>query len=329
METQEYKVKQIQPNHADHISYYKQKWLDEMFANDEVILQPKYDGERMLVHFNGDEVYCTSRRYSKKTNRYMENQDKLSKLHTINIGLKYTVVDCECYAKTWSEVVGVLHSLPERAEELQKEVEVKFAGFDCIWYDGQDISSYPYRYRLEKLFDVLKRINKEYFHYAEHMKVLSYDECMTIMEEAVILGFEGVVVKSLEKAYYDKGASLKCKKFETVDCVVYGYTPGRGKYANTVGALWLGYYDDSTNNIVYMCNVNCGTDEDREVWKQYFDLHGYVNEKDEHVLPVDKTVVLEVKCQEITSKSLRHPVYIRTRHDKEYKMCTKETIFKE
>ena len=73
----EYKVKQIQPNHADHISYYKDKYLNEMFSTEDVVAQLKYDGERMLIAINGDEVYCTSRRYSKKTNRFMENQDKI------------------------------------------------------------------------------------------------------------------------------------------------------------------------------------------------------------------------------------------------------------
>ena len=76
MENQEYKVKQIWPAHADHISHYKDAFLNDLFKNNNVVVQRKYDGERMLVHFNNGEVYCTSRRHSKKTNRFMENQDK-------------------------------------------------------------------------------------------------------------------------------------------------------------------------------------------------------------------------------------------------------------
>ena len=45
-------VKQIKPNHADHISGYKEKWLNELYEFEPVIAQPKYDGERMLIHFD-------------------------------------------------------------------------------------------------------------------------------------------------------------------------------------------------------------------------------------------------------------------------------------
>ena len=73
-------AKQLKPTHADHISGYD--WtnkkgynaIDEMLKNEVVVAQRKYDGERMLVHFDGKDTYCTSRRTSKKTGRYMENQ---------------------------------------------------------------------------------------------------------------------------------------------------------------------------------------------------------------------------------------------------------------
>lgn len=74
---EEYKVKQIWPAHADHISHYNEKWLNKMFETDKVVAQRKYDGERMLVHFNGNETYCTSRRESKKTGHYMEIKTNL------------------------------------------------------------------------------------------------------------------------------------------------------------------------------------------------------------------------------------------------------------
>lgn len=310
---EEYKVKQIWPAHADHISHYKEKWLNEMFGTDKVIAQRKYDGERMLVHFNNDEVYCTSRRISKKTNCYMENQDKLKNLPRLH-DIGYTVIDCECYSNTWSDIVGILHSLPDRAYELQKTVPVKFAVFDCIWYDGKDISNLPYRERLEFAKKIVNLLNDKRFHFAETCSVSSLDEVYTIANRYWQQGYEGIVVKSLEKAYYDKGAMLKVKRSETVDLVVYDWQYGTGKYSNTVGALRVGYYDAETDTIVHVTKVNCGTDSDRDWWRDNW--------------PNCKNTVLEVKTQEITDKSLRHPVYIRIREDKDYHECTRDTIFK-
>lgn len=312
-----YPVKQIWPAHADHISGYKEWWIDEMFRTDSVVAQRKYDGERMLIHFNGHNIYCTSRRISKKTNRYMENQDRLVNLPRLE-GMKYTVIDCECYSKDWSTIAGILHSLPERAAELQKNVEVKFACFDCLYYDGKDITNLPYRNRLQYLLAVLMKLkNDGRFEFVEQYFVKSYNEAYKIAEQQWSLGREGIVIKSLDKLYYDKGAMLKLKRIETVDVVVYDYQQGNGKYNNTIGALLVGYYDPTTDTIKHLSKVNCGTDTDRYMWKTWFD-------KD-----IAKNKVLEVKCQEITNKSLRHPVYIRVREDKDYKMCTKDTIFNE
>lgn len=327
----EYKVRQINPNHADHITGYNDKFLKPMFENEAVIAQPKYDGERMLIHINHGEVYCTSRRFSKKTGRYMENQDKLPILQEklAHLDLDYTVIDCEAYAKDWSTIVGILHSLPERAVELQKENAANFAVFDCLFYDGQDLREHKYIERLAYANKVVKMCNYEsnlhliqgldddykicpiqYSHFIKNN--IDWQECM---QSAIDFGFEGIVVKSLDKAYYDKGASLKCKKFETVDLVVIDYKPGTGKYSNTIGALIIGYYEPNTKSFVRVSNVNCSTDEERNLWYTNWEKWQYT--------------VIEVKCQEITDKSLRHPVYIRRRDDKDYTMCTKQTIFKE
>lgn len=313
----EYRVKQIQPNHADHISGYKETYLNEMLKNEEVVAQPKYDGERMLIHIDKGHIYCTSRRFSKKTGRYMENQERIPVVYDIFknlLNINYTVIDCECYSKNWSAIAGILHSLPERAIELQKENPVKFACFDLLFLNGMDLREKSYGERYVFLNDLLLNVENRNCHIVKSTYVNSIDAIKDLMLKKIDEGFEGIVVKSFDRKYYDKAASLKCKKFETVDVVVCGYQDGNGKYSNSVGALQVGYYDPETKSVVQISKVNCGTDEDREFW----------NSHREQLL----NSVIEVKCQEITERSLRHPVYIRRRDDKSFEMCTKETIFK-
>lgn len=313
-----YKVKQILPAHADHINYYKEDFINNLFNKGTVVVQRKYDGERMLVHFNKDETYCTSRRTSKKTGRYMENQDKIINLPKLN--LDYTVIDCEFYSDTWSDAVGILHSLPERAHELQETTTIKFAVFDCLFFDGTDVRDLPYEVRLQYVHQILNILNYQLndfrFHFVEQFKVNNIYEAYKIARDYWNEGKEGIVMKSYVLKYYDKGMMLKIKRFETLDVVVCGYQEGNGKYQGLVGALYVGYYDKDTNNIVKISKVNCGTDEDRKMWKKWFDEGTAVGK------------VIEVKCQEVTDKSLRHPVYLRLREDKAKEMCTKETIFK-
>lgn len=312
-------IEQIWPAHADHISYYKEKFVDELFTKAPVVAQRKYDGERMLIHFLNGKVYCTSRRISKKTGKYQENQDRLA--HLPQLQINYTVIDCECYADTWSEAAGVLHSLPERALELQKNVNIRFACFDCLFFNGEDLREMNYAARrsyLVKLLDLLKLLfNDSRFHLVEEREVVNREDAYRAAQEQWDLGREGVVIKALNKTYYDKGAMLKIKRFETIDVVVYDYQPGNGKYEGTVGALYVGYYDAETDSIKHVSKVNCGSDAEREMWMYMFD-HDNAYGK-----------VIEVLCQEITEKSLRHPRYVRLREDKDMKMCTRNTIFKE
>lgn len=314
-----YKVKQILPAHADHITYYKEKFINELFNKGIVVVQKKYDGERMLVHFNKDETYCTSRRISKKTGYYMENQDKIKDLPHLN--LDYTVIDCEFYGDTWADAVGILHSLPERALQLQENITTKFAVFDCLFFDGTDVRNQPYEVRLQYVHQILNILNYQLndfrFHFVEQFRVNNIYEAYAKAQEQWDEGYEGIVMKSYLLSYYDKGMMLKIKRNETLDVVVCGYQEGNGKYKGLVGALYVGYYDKDTNNIVKISKVNCGTDEDRKMWKKWFDEGTAIGK------------VIEVKCQEITDKSLRHPVYLRLRNDKSKEMCTKETIFKE
>ena len=325
----EFKIQQIQPNHADHISGYKRKYIEDMLANERVTAQLKYDGERMLIHLYKGDVWCTSRRISTKTNLYQENQDKLPYLkgmlkNVSNLG--YTVIDCECYSKDWSTITGILHSLPERAKQLQDINSVKFACFDCLFFDGVDVRDYPYGTRLFALGALLNNIKSPQIHSVVSLGteslftdtynpelIKNYDDIDKLLNTSVNLGFEGFVLKSLDRKYYDKGASLKCKKFETIDVVICDFVKGNGKYENTVGAIKIGYYDAKLDQLIQISNVNCGTDAERE----------YINQHQEEL----KNTVIEVKCQEITSRSLRHPVFIRFRPDKNYKTCTRDSIF--
>lgn len=348
-------IEQIYPAHADHISGYD--WtkrngtnaIDDMLEHEHVVAQIKHDGERIKMHFDGrNDTIMDSRRASKKLGglyaQCQQNFDKFRNTHlyyddktdnvigtsiTLNDTAKdlgYTVLDGELKAvrngkDSWSDIVGVIHSLPDRARQLMKsnEFEVKYMVFDCCFYDGKDIRDLPYAKRYEfakKVVDGLKFENKS-IELVKNQVITSKEELYKFRDECIANGYEGCVIKSLDRSYYDKGAYIKAKKFETVDLVVYGYQEGNGKYAGTVGALNVGYYDPHTGSIVHVTDVNCGTDQDRAEWLQGLkDGSRYKG-------------VIEVKCQEITDKSLRHPVYVRYRPDKPYTDCVRESIFKE
>ena len=354
-----FNVEQITPAHADKVSGYD--WstkkgvnvLDDMFKNEHVVVQRKHDGERMKMHFTSDKdgnavVVMDSRRISKKTNMFKQCQsnfkcfsslalieDAENALHAADLQnvevnnakqFGYTVIDGELKAErngkdNWSDIVGVIHSLPDRAEQLMasNQFEVKYMVFDCMFFNGKDIRDMPYEYRYccaSAVVNALQIVCNK-IQLVTNMLAKDKSEAYAIRDEYVERGYEGIVIKSFERKYSDVGAYIKAKRTETRDLVVYGYDIGNGKYASTVGALKCGYYDPATDSIVHVTDVNCGTDQDRAEWLQGFNDGSR------------KNGVLEVKCQQITETSLRHPVYVRYRPDKDCKMCTKDTIFDE
>lgn len=322
------RIEQFKPAHADRIDGYD--WqrrngrndLDEMLANEHVVVQRKHDGERIKMHIDGSEIAMDSRRISKKTGLYAQCQQNFSEFQNLNLGLGYTVLDGELKAlrdgkDNWSDIVGIIHSLPERAQMIKDkhEFEIRYMVFDCCFYDGQDIRDMPYSYRYECAKKVVALLNRDDILLVDNIEIKTKDDLYAARDAFIAKGCEGIVVKSLGRKYYDVGAYIKAKRLETKDLVVYDFEYGNGKYAETVGALKCGYWDPISNSVVHVCDVNCGTDQDRAEWLAGL-IGGY-----------RRYGVIEVKCQEVTADSLRHPVYVRYRVDKTYDMCTKDTIF--
>lgn len=321
---------QFKPAHADRIDGYD--WqrrngkndLDEMLKNESVVAQRKHDGERIKMHIDGNETVMDSRRISKKTGMFAQCQQNFPEFQNLNLGIGYTVIDGELKAirdgkDNWSDIVGVIHSLPERAQMLKDkhEFDIAYMAFDCCFYNGKDIRDLPYGERLKYLQIVVTKLNRKDIQMVESYECKTKEDVYNIRDRFIAQGCEGIVVKSTDRKYYDVGAYIKAKRLETKDIVVYDFEYGNGKYSNTVGALKCGYWDPETQSVKHVCDLNCGTDQDREEW-----LRG-LTDKSRYL------GVVEVKCQEVTKDSLRHPVYIRYRTDKTYDMCTKDTIFDE
>lgn len=91
-------------------------------------------------------------------------------------------------------------------------------------------------------------------------KVLQYVEHYDKPFDACSMGLEGIIGKRADSLYQpngrDNAVKMKCKN--TQEFVILGYTEGKGKRNNTIGALLLGYYDD--NKIRYAGRVGTGFD---------------------------------------------------------------------
>ena len=115
---------------------------------------------------------------------------------------------------------------------------------------------------------------------------------------------------------------LKIKSRQTADCVVIGYTKGKGDRSATFGALHIGQYRD--DELHYVGKVGTGFD-DRKLrnvlteLKKVKEAKRTIREKpldDKQTVWLEPKLMCEVEYASITPNgTLREPVFIRMRPD--------------
>jgi hypothetical protein len=130
-----------------------------------------------------------------------------------------------------------------------------------------------------------------------------------LLKFATQLGYEGWVLKE-----YQYNGWYKVKHAKTVDCIIVGVNPGKGKFKDMVGSLKVALLLKN-NARVEVASVSGMTDTQRRTLTQMWEKRSLLSR------------VVEVKYQELGSqKRLRHPRFSRMRPDKPLKECTYDQL---
>ena len=131
----------------------------------------------------------------------------------------------------------------------------------------------------------------------------SFDEIVDYKQKEITLGEEGIMVKNTGSKYDQKGAWLKLKRSDTIDCFVTGIDRTIEMDRTGIPHSWfLGLYDDSGNV--------------EEIGK----VGTYLKEVDPAKIGVG--TVVEIQYQEVTvDRKLRGPFISRIREDKKKEEC--------
>jgi ATP-dependent DNA ligase len=139
------------------------------------------------------------------------------------------------------------------------------------------------------------------------------------------MGLEGIVAKKRNSVYQPGRRSqswLKIKTRQAADCVIIGYTQGKGDRESTFGALHLGRYRDG--KLTYVGKVGTGLDE--RAMHEMFDRVSKLKKIDRPVAEkplddavsvwVEPTFVAEIGYSALTrNQYLRAPVFLKLRPD--------------
>ena len=301
--------------------------LDEILPEmGEAICDTKYDGIRLQVHRNSDEIKIFTRRLENITNALPE----IVKLFREYLPHEDYIVEGEVIATRDGKPLpfqNVLHRVRRKhnVEEAMENVPLKVFLFDVMYYKKPLIDE-PLKVRretLESIVDVsIDEMN------LSTMKIGTKDnisEIQELFETSIKEGHEGIMIKDASSPYIPGLRGKKMLKYkaepETLDMMVIGGTYGIGKRGDFVGSYLVALRDenDEFKSVAYAAT---GLDD---ASLEY--LTGKMKELEISTkgreIKVEPKIVLEIAFSEIVESpeyevgySLRFPVVKNIRKDK-------------
>ncbi len=310
-----------------------------------LLYEPKWDGFRGIVYFDGAEVEIGSRG-SKLLTRYFP---ELVEAFTAQLATP-CILDGEIVVRSgapgserldWEALSQRIHPAASRVTRLAVETPASFVAFDLLSLDGVSLLDVPFGERRQKLEKLLAGAKDPL-----HLTRTTMDPALATrwLGEFEGAGLDGVVAKPLAAAYgQGKRVMFKTKHDRTADVVLLGYRVH--KSGAGVGSLLFGLYTDA-GEIVNVGGASAFSDARRlelveelaplvrhdaagEVLRGETERSRFSGSKDVSFVSLEPTRVVEVKYDQMEGARFRHTVqFLRWRDDRDATSCTFEQLEK-
>jgi ATP-dependent DNA ligase len=328
------------------------KAVSEVPAHDSVeggyAFEPKWDGFRAIVHFDGSSVEIDSRGSKPLTRYFPELVEAFTRLLPAPCVLDGEIVvrgDAAGDASKsgerldWEALSARIHPAESRIAKLSVETPAMFVAFDLLGLNGENMADRPFGERRAELESLMQPIGDPL-----HLTRITTDtdlarRWLTQFEGA---GLDGVVAKPLAAAYAPgKRVMLKVKHHRTADVVVLGYRVH--KSGSGVGSLLLGLYDGDgvLRNVGGVSAFSDARrlqlvdelaplvqhDEAGAVLTGETERSRFSSGKDVSFVRLEPSRVVEVRYDQMEGDRFRHTVqFDRWRPDRDARSCTFEQL---
>jgi len=233
------------------------KRVDSIPTAGEWIFEPKWDGFRVLVFRDGDEILLQSRE-KKSLNRYFPEilaplRDQLPP-HCVLDGELVIARDGRL---DFDALQLRIHPAASRVKLLARETPASIVFFDLLCARNRDLRSDPFEKRRHQLESILESAAAPI-----HLTPATRDRSVAHnwFRRFEGAGLDGVVAKSAKDAYQpDKRVMLKVKHERDCDCVVAGFRWYKEAEGREVGSLLLGLYDSGVLQHIGVCASFAGS----------------------------------------------------------------------
>jgi ATP-dependent DNA ligase len=319
------------------------KAVDTVPAHDSIegglAFEPKWDGFRAIVHFDGASVEIESRGSKPLTRYFPELVEAFTRLLPRPCVLDGEIVlrrgDAGDERLDWEALSARIHPAESRITRLATETPAMFVAFDLLGSGDDSLLDAPFSERRAALEELVAPLGDPL-----HLTRITMDTDLARgwLTEFEGAGLDGVVAKPLAAAYAPgKRVMLKVKHHRTADVVVLGYRVH--KSGSGVGSLLLGLYDESGE----LRNVGGASafsdkrrlelvdelaplvvrDESGEAVTGETERSRFSSGKDVSFVRLEPSRVVEVRYDQMEGDRFRHTVqFDRWRPDRDARSCT-------
>ncbi len=309
-----------------------------------VSVEPKFDGLRIFIHYRKKDKFLkifTRNMNSIDVSTFPELKEVGDFIKAEEVILDTEAIGIDEKREKFLDFQKTIQR--RRKHDIQKnaeEIPLQFQVFDIIYADGKSYMDTPYLKRREDLKKII--VNGRLLRVDENTVTQDPEVIRELHLKYLSMNLEGVVVKKSEGLYVSGRTGwnwVKMKEEEgrtgklsdTVDCVIMGYTAGKGKRAGFgVGQFLAGIKDGESFKSVTKVGTGLTDEQFRELNTRLSKIELGTMPKDYEVskiLTPDRwvrpKVVVELAADEITVSpnhtsgyALRFPRLIKFRDDK-------------
>ena len=272
-------------------------------------IEPKFDGLRVLIHFvRGKFVRAFTRNSNDVSGMFPEIQKIGSYLSADKVILDSEAVGMDPLMQKIADFQTTMQRRRiYKIEEKARDIPLQFQIFDILFKDGENLINLPYLKRREMLEKVFRE--NKLFVVDEKIKTSSPDVINDEYRKKIREGLEGIIVKKADAAYVSGRTGWRWVKMkqeekaegklsDTVDCVVMGFTVGKGKRASFgLGQFLVGIV--SGEKILTLTKIGTGLSD--EEFRSYRKL-------------LEKEIIKEKPAEYETHKNYTPDFWIRPKY---------------
>jgi len=308
-----------------------------------MLFEPKWDGFRGLIAWDGESIEIGSRGAKPLTRYFPELVDALPRILPEPCLLDGEIVVASgepgSQRLAWEALSQRIHPAASRIALLSEQTPAMFIAFDLLALGEESLLAEPFQQRRARLEELLAGTE-----HPLHLTRTTTDHATAVrwLDEFEGAGLDGVIAKPLDQPYAPgKRTLIKIKHARTADVVALGYRVH--KSGSGVGSLLVGLYDDD-GHLHQVGGVAAWSDKRRQELVDELaplverdeageavtgegERSRFTGAKDVSFVRLRPERVLEVRYDQLEGARFRHTVqFERWRPDREARSCTYDQL---